>query len=276
MTPLPSAGAAPRSRHRTRAVALALAAVVAVGSVTASAAASSSSVARSPVAPAPAAARVPFRVDLYGRGDFVSQATVYQCVGASLQMMANIVGTENDRTIARQNELQQLARSFRRANDPTQLNSGPRRSLRGASSAGWAAGLETLGLGLYRVTARPSFDEAVLVAAQQLQRTQRPVGLLVWRGAHAWVMTGFDATGDPLTDRNVRITHLWVLDPWYPRVSQTWGPGVAPHTRLSVAQLGMDWVAWRRSRNRPGLTNRWAMILPFDESRPATRRFNLR
>ncbi len=66
-----------------------------------------------------------------------------------------------------------------------------------------------------------------------------------------------------------RVTHVWILDSWYPRTSRTWGPGVAPHTKMTLAKLGEDWVEWRRSSNRPGLTGRWAMILPYTEWRPS-------
>jgi small acid-soluble spore protein I len=84
--------------------------------------------------------------------------------------------------------------------------------------------------------------------------------LLAWRGAHTWVMTGYRADADPSIFPDATVSGAYILDPWYPRVSQTWGPGVKPHSRLSIAQLGKDWVEWRRSANRPGLTGRWAMV----------------
>ncbi len=49
-----------------------------------------SSVAAS-AAPVMAASR-PIRVDLYAPGVFVSQTNLVQCVGASMQMMLNIIG----------------------------------------------------------------------------------------------------------------------------------------------------------------------------------------
>jgi hypothetical protein len=220
------------------------------------------------------AADQPYRLDLYERGDFVSQTTVNMCVGASMQMMLNMIEPTDNRTKARQQELWELARTFRRTNDPTPIDSGANQTRRGASSRGWAYGLTSVGAGHYEVTALPTMEEAVLLAARQMRATGRPVGLLVWRGAHAWVITGFEATGDPLTDPTSRVTHVWVLDPWYPRVSKSWGPGVAPHTRMTLAKLGEDWVQWRRSANRPGMTGRWAMILPYTEWRPAGRSVN--
>ncbi|HEV8489756.1 MAG TPA: hypothetical protein VGQ58_08230 [Candidatus Limnocylindrales bacterium] len=224
-----------------------------------------------------AAADKPYRFDLYRKGDFVSQTTVYMCVGASMQMMLNMIEPTDNRTAARQKELWELARSFRRTNDPTQMNSGSiNHTRRGASSRGWAAGLTVLGAGPYHVTARPTLKEAANVAARQIRLTGQPVGLLVWRGAHAWVVSGFEATGDPLYDPRAEVTHLYILDPYYPRVSKLWGPSAAPHTKMSLAKLGEDWVQWRRSANRPGLTGRWAMILPYVQQDPAARRSNLR
>jgi hypothetical protein len=223
-----------------------------------------------------AAADKPYRFDLYRQGDFVSQTTVYMCVGASMQMMLNMVQPNDDRTAKTQVKLWELARSFRRTNDPTQMNSGEiNRTRRGASSRGWAAGLTQLGAGPYKVTARATLEEAANVAARQIRMTGQPVGLLVWRGAHAWVVSGFEATGDPLFDPTAKVTHLYILDPYYPRVSKTWGAGPAPHSKLTLKKLGEDWVQWRRSSNRPGLTGRWAMILPFTVQVAADRRSNL-
>ncbi len=87
-----------------------------------------------------AGADKPYRFDLYRQGDFVSQTTVYMCVGASMQMMLNMIQPKDDRTAKTQVKLWELARSFRRTNDPTQMNSGDiNRTRRGASSRGWAA-----------------------------------------------------------------------------------------------------------------------------------------
>jgi hypothetical protein len=48
------------------------------------------------------------------------------------------------------------------------------------------------------------------------------------RGAHTWVMTGYRATGDMVTNPNAVFTGAYVVDPWYPRVSSIRGqPGLA-------------------------------------------------
>src|SRR5439155_416766 len=79
-----------------------------------------------------------FRLDLAQSGDFVAQTNFVQCVGASMQMMLNIAGTQDDRTAATQRRLQGLARTL----------SGPARAgfeRKGASVRGWSAGLNQLG-----------------------------------------------------------------------------------------------------------------------------------
>ena len=45
-------------------------------------------------------ARGAFTLDLSARGDFVAQTTFVQCVGASMQMMLNMIRAKDDRTIA--------------------------------------------------------------------------------------------------------------------------------------------------------------------------------
>ena len=40
-------------------------------------------------------------------------------------------------------------------------------------------------------------SDALQVAARAIRETKRPVGLVMWRGRHAWVMSGFESIGDP-------------------------------------------------------------------------------
>lgn len=42
-----------------------------------------------------------------------------------------------------------------------------------------------------------SRQNALRKAAHMMRKTGKPVGIVVWRGAHAWVMSGFTATADP-------------------------------------------------------------------------------
>jgi hypothetical protein len=213
----------------------------------------------SPVRPS-TAAPASFTVELYERGDFVSQTNLVQCVGASMQMMMNMVGPENDRTPATQRRLWQLARSL---HDPSTAGGFVRK---GASARGWALALTQLGAGPYRVVALATLDEAMAVAARAMTSTHRPVGLLVWQGRHAWVLSGFEASADPTQDPEARVTAVRVLDPLYPRAGGAWGPTPAPNARLTTARLARAFVPWRPNSRNAAMRNRFVVVLPYEPS----------
>ena len=192
-----------------------------------------------PAAASAAAKSGGYRIDLAGRGDFVAQTNFVQCVGASMQMMLNIAGPTTDRTAKTQARLQVLARSL----------SGPTRAgfeRKGASVRGWSAGLNQLGAGPYRLVGAATLDEAMRVAAVSIRSTRKPVGLLMWAGRHAWVMSGFEATADPARTSDFRVTRAVVLDPLYPYGSSRWGASPKPRQALTVAALGEQFVPRRR------------------------------
>jgi hypothetical protein len=204
------------------------------------------------------AAESSYKLDLGTRRDFVAQTNFVQCVGASMQMMLNMIRDEDDRSAATQLELQLLARRL----------SGPQRpdgrERQGASVRGWAAGLNQLGAGPYTLVGTTTIEEALLTAARAMRQTGKPVGLLMWRGRHAWVMSGFRADGDPLV-AGTRVTAVYVEDPLYPHGSSIWGPSPAPGAALSVAELGRQYVP-RRTSNRFGsaLSGKYVLVLPFE------------
>jgi hypothetical protein len=224
--------------------------------------------------PAPAAAAESgFALDLARKGDFVAQTNFVQCVGASMQMMLNIIGPTDDRTVATQSRLQKLARSM----------SGPKRDgfeRQGASVRGWMSGLNSLNAGPYRLVGTTTLEEALRLSAKAIRTTGRPVGLLVWRGRHAWVMSGFRATADPVATDLFKVTAAIVLDPLFPYGSKTWGPSPQPREALSPTELGRQFVPRRQgswpSGVGPGgstmaaLAGKYVVVLPY-EIRPAPR-----
>jgi hypothetical protein len=220
------------------------------------------------VVAAPAQAADPGQVgrELYRQGDFASQTNSVQCVGASMQMMLNMIRPTNDRTASTQLALQKLAR----ANSPKRILPGGAeftRPRRGASSFGWAAGLSKLGAGPYRVTSAPTMGGALNMAARAMRATGRPVGLLVWPGSHAWVMSGFRATR--ASDGDIRrVTSVTVLDPWYPRHSPVYGSSPRPGTRLTPRQLAADYLRWNRRRTSP-FDGQYVLVLPYRQAAPA-------
>jgi hypothetical protein len=50
-------------------------------------------------------------------------------------------------------------------------------------------------------------------AANQIAVTNKPVGLLVWNGRHAMVMTGFEASSDPRKG-DFKLVNVWISDPY--------------------------------------------------------------
>jgi hypothetical protein len=237
-----------------------------------------------PAGPASAAtAAVPFTLDLSTKGDFVAQTNFVQCVGASMQMMLNMIGPADDRTAATQLRLQTLARAL----------SGERpdgRERKGASIRGWTAGLNTLGAGPYRTVGSPDLHSIRRLAASAMRETGRPVGLLVWRGRHAWVMAGFTATADPRLTSDFDVVSVIVLDPLYPYGSKTWGPSPKPGQALEIGALGRQFVPrGTRGGSVPGdgtsgdpgvswsagFAGKYTIVLPFVAREPV-RLYNAR
>jgi hypothetical protein len=212
------------------------------------------------VAPVSAtAASKPYKLDLGKRSDFVAQTNIVQCVGASMQMMLNMIEPGADRSARTQLKLQKAARKW----SPPRPDGTQRK---GANVIGWATALTLQGAGPYKVVGATTINEAMLIAARAMRRTGRPVGLLVWRGRHAWVMSGFEATGDPLR-AGTRVTAAMVEDPLYPNRSSSWGPSPAPGEALSLKELGRQFV-----RRRAGfsmwsmrdLGGKYVLVIPYE------------
>ncbi len=184
----------------------------------------------SDVAAVAEAAPEPFAMNLYRKGDFVRQYTFEWCVGASLQMAVNIATDRSRTSRADQKRLWEMARD-------TSLS-----PYGGANPRGWIATLNELGIGPYRLVSLPTLDEAVAVAARAIRTTERPVGLVMWAGRHAWVMTGFESTADPGAFDAVDVTGIRVLDPLYPHGSSVWGHSPKPNSLISPARLGRQFV----------------------------------
>ncbi|HKG56651.1 MAG TPA: hypothetical protein VKA85_05355 [Candidatus Limnocylindrales bacterium] len=202
-----------------------------------------------------------FRLDVSRDGDFVAQTNFVQCVGASMQMMLNMIRTSDDRTAGTQLSLQKLARGL----------SGERpdgRIRQGASVRGWSAGLTQLDAGPYKLAGTTTIDEALRLAAKSIRETGRPVGLLMWQGRHAWVMSGFKATADPRQTNDFRVTEAIVLDPLYPYGSRKWGPSPKPGDALTVAELGRQFVPRRSGASASlwlaGFGGKYVIVMPYE------------
>lgn len=192
----------------------------------------------------------PFDMNLYRKGDFVAQYTFEWCVGASLQMALNMSTTGSYTSRGHQQTMWKMAQA--RSDSP----------FGGANPRGWTAALNDLGIGPYALVSLPTYEEALEVAAQALRDTDRPVGLVMWRGRHAWVMSGFEATADPARFDDFEVTGIRVLDPLYPHGSSVWGASPKPNSLLTPDQLAKQYVIRDRGRVNLGVPPGWLLILP--------------
>ena len=210
-----------------------------------------------------AAAGAAYRLDLHRAGDFVGQVDPKWCIGASMQMMLNIVGPADDHSAETQTRLMELARSY-------QVNTSWA-GRGGASPQGLASGLATLGAGAYRVTSTATLEDAAELIARAIRATGRPAAISVHRGTHSWVVAGFEATADPRTSGSFDVTGLVVLDPWYPRSYRGWGAPPRPGSTLSLAGLAEHYLPWERDGRISRWSGRYRLVLPVVPTAPLER-----
>jgi hypothetical protein len=203
-----------------------------------------------PTLPPPAA----FALNLFQEGDFVPQHTFEWCVGASIQMAHNLVMAETRSSYEDQQALWAMARD-RSTN-----------AFNGANPRGWAATLNDIGIGPYQLVSIPDYDQALHTAAAAIHDTGRPVGLVMWRGRHAWVMSGFESMGDPAIHPDFSVTGVRVLDPLFPHGSGTWGPSPQPNALLSPAELAAQFVIREPRRWSSDLPAGFLLVLPTAEA----------
>jgi hypothetical protein len=193
----------------------------------------------------------PFEMDLYRKGDFTTEKRPIWCAPAALQTMINIMSPGADTSRATQKLLHTIARKLGPAPD------------RGAEPEGMARTLASLHYGAYRVVAVDTRAAAFKVAARAIRSTGRPVALLVWRGAHNWVVSGFRSTADPALGDAFKVTHLWIEDVWYPRVSDIWGRSRPPDSLVPVRLMPEDYLPWKRPTGRyPAKDGKFVLIIP--------------
>jgi hypothetical protein len=128
-------------------------------------------------------------------------------------------------------------------------------SRRDSRNGGWGPSamvkaLEAYGVEGYEVRAYETRASALKDAAKAISTYHAPVILLAWRGAHAWVMTGYRADADPLVFRKVTVSGAYVLDPWYPRNSSIWGQSDPPGAYQNAAEMRRNFLPWKRPEGR--------------------------
>ena len=91
----------------------------------------------------------------------------------------------------------------------------------------------------------------------------RPAGLMTWRGAHSWVMSGFNATADPAQTDDFTVTAVRIEDVWYPRLSSIWGYSRPPDALYKIEDLPADYLPWKRPLGTyPAKTGNFVLVIP--------------
>jgi hypothetical protein len=189
-------------------------------------------------------------LDLYRPSAFASQSTNTWCVAASSQMMLNMSLGLNDSSSAAQSTYI----VYGQANDGGSYPAG-------TNPAGWAAILNRYGGATYSIQRFTDSTSALKRAATRMRLTNKPVGMLVWKGRHAWVMNGFTATADPATTSNFTITAVFVTGPLYPRVTNSSGYDQLPDTQFTPAQLSKYFTTYYDTVVRTW-NNGYVLIVP--------------
>ncbi len=147
-------------------------------------------------------------------------------------------------------------------------------SRRDSRNGGWGPTAMTLALAAYgvpgyEVRAYETRQDALGDAARALESTRAPVILVAWRGAHAWVMTGFRADADPLVFDDAKVTGTYILDPWYPRDSSIWGQSDPPGTFQDQAEMRRNYLPWQRPEGQyPARDGLFLAVVPTEPLTP--------
>ena len=227
--------------HRAPAtMALALALTLAVGTAlgaSASGVTASSRTAETADRGAGATALAPWTggVNLYRSGVFTTQKSWLWCTAAGIQIVRNIVERDNDHSTSAQRRYFDWMRKRNRYDLPESAGVDPQ---------GWTAGLRHFIDDRYRLVASRSFDAGLRSAAANLRRTGLPVALTVANGGHGWILTGFEATADPLMTDDFDVTSVRVVGPLFGRQSKN-GYDMPPDTKLGTDRLRRFFTAWR-------------------------------
>ncbi len=209
-----------------------------------------------PTPPPPTASSSFFAMDLYKEGDFVHELKDTWCVPAAMQTSMNIMNTYSDTTRDTQAKLLDLAVS---------LGGG---AYGGAEPDGWAQGLTQLGYGKYKVATSTKMADAIHLVVKQIRLTQRPAGLVVWKGWHSWVVSGFSASADPATTDKFTVLSLRIEDVWYPNISTLNNQARGGHSRPPDAdvpydELSQDFNLWHQGKIVDGREGLFVYVIPY-------------
>jgi len=186
--------------------------------------------------PAPKRKPVDFQLRVATQNKFTSQVDNTMCAPAGLQMVLNMYGV-GQQGPAFQKEVDGRLPEFESRRDAKAGGWGP---------AAMVSALDAYGVKGYELRAYQNRAFALRDAARIMTVTNAPVILIAWRGAHTWVMTGYQADADPTIFRDANITGTYIFDPWYPRISTIWGASDPPGTFQDESEMIRNFLEWHR------------------------------
>jgi len=205
--------------------------------------------------PTPAPVRAPVDVAIVADHEavFASQITPKDCAVAGTQMVLAVLGL-GDTSQAFQTEIHDRIGEWESLQDSLNGGWGP---------AAVSLALTAYGAPGYEVRAYESRADALRDSAIALSTTGKPVVFFPWWGAHTWVMTGYRADADPTYFADATIHGLYILDPWYPRVSSIWGPSDPPGNFEDAAEMERNFIGWSRPEGRyPDRDAKFVVLIP--------------
>jgi hypothetical protein len=155
---------------------------------------------------APVTAASPYVKDVYFSAGYERQVDGRTCVAASTAMILNFIARRD--LGLDQYRILRYAQVNDALNDATQRGSDPLGWARALTAFSDRTGREFT----YRWEAHSTESAALKRAARIIASTSKPVGLTVMNGRHAVVMTGFEASRDPLRG-DFTLQAVWISDP---------------------------------------------------------------
>jgi hypothetical protein len=205
------------------------------------------------IRPAAAASSWTGGVNVYRDGVFTTQKTWLWCTAAGVQIVRNMVDRDDDHSRRNQERYFDWMRGRNRYLLPVSAGVDPQ---------GWTAGLQHFVDARYRLFAHGSFDAAIRAAAIRIRKTGLPVALAVANGNHGWILHGFSATADPLTDDGFRVTSVRVTGPLWGLQNRTSGYDMTPNKKLTITALRRFFSPWKYAPKAMIWDGRYVSIQP--------------
>jgi hypothetical protein len=208
--------------------------------------------------PRPVRKAVNVRIEPKPAAVFVTEAKDTWCAAAAVQIALNVNGPDSkiDTSKALQARIRKLEVGYTTRKDSRNGGAGP---------LGMVATLERLGDVDYELRVYSTRAQALHASAKAISQTGHAAILLAWRGAHAWVMTGYRADADPTHFKNAKVTGAYIIDPWYPRVSSIWGRSDKPGVFQNASEMQRNYPKWKRPEGKyPTRDGKFLAILPVN------------